>query len=353
MAFKIANSFYLPDVDFGERLLGPLGATMINGMWQTEDEIIENAADADAVICSTTHQPFNRRVLTALTRCRIVASLGIGYNQADVQAATDCGIAITNVPDYCLDEVSGRAIAFIMALGHKIIQLDRAVKEKQVCFITDRDALHEVAHPMFRMRDQTLGIIGLGRIGTATAIKARGLGMRVLAHDPYVFGGVMESLGVKPVDLSTLLRQSDFVSVHSPLTTETRGMFGVEQFKKMKRTAYFINVARGDCVDETALIWALQERLIAGAGLDVTAEEHIAPDNPLIKMPNVILTGHSASYSESSEMELWIKPMTQVVKALQGEWPQYAINPEVKRKWLEKWGRNIQRTNRQQLRPAS
>ena len=116
-------------------------------------------------------------------------------------------------------------------------------------------------------------------------------------------------------------------------------MFGYDEFKAMKRTAHFINVARGDCVDETALIQALQEGLIAGAGLDVNAQEPIASDNPLLKMCNVILTGHSASYSESSDPELWFKPMTQVVMALRGEWPQYIVNPAVKRKWLEKWGK--------------
>lgn len=346
MSFKVVNAFELPDFDFGERLLDPLGATLTAGMWHTEDEIIANAVDADAIICSSTHQPLSRRVLTALQNCRIVASVGVGYSQADLQAATELGIVVTNVPDYCIDEVSSRAIAFIMALGHKLIQLDRAVKERQVCFLLDRSSLQEVAYPIFRMRDQTVGIIGLGRIGIATALKAKGLGMRVVGYDPYVFGPVMESWGVKPVDLDTLLRESDFVSIHAPLTTETRGMFGAAQFEKMKRSAYFINVARGDCVDEAALIRALQEGRIAGAGLDVTADEYIAADNPLLKMPNVILTGHSAAYSEEAYAELWIKPMTQVIAVMKGEWPQYAVNPDVKKKWLEKWVNSAAEQNR-------
>ncbi len=339
MTFKVVNSFWMPEIDFGERLLESLGATVVNVICQSEDEIVAQASDADAIIGSASHQPFTRRVISTLSRCRIIASAGVGYNRIDLQAATESGIVVTNVPDYCLDEVSGRAIAFVLALGHKIIQLDRAVKERQVCFLLDRRALKEVAHPMFRMRDQTLGIIGLGRIGTATALKAKGLGMRVVAYDPYVFGAVMESWGVKPVDLDTLLEESDFVSVHSPLTSETRGMFGHDEFKKMKRTAYFINVARGDCVDEAALIRALREGLIAGAGLDVTAEEHICADNPLLGMSNVILTGHSAAYSESADPELWLRPMTQVKAALRGEWPPYAINPGAKAHWLERWSK--------------
>ena len=322
MGFKVVNIFNVPDADFGEDLLEPLGTTMVRrGIRYAEDEIIDCVADADAIIGNATHQPFSRRVLGSLPRCRILAGVGTGYSRTDLEAATEYGIVVTNVPDYCLDEVSGRAIAFMLALGHKLLLLDRAVRERQICFVLDRQALREVARPIFRMRDQTVGIIGLGKIGTATAIKARGLGMRVLAHDPYVFGGVMESWGVKPVDLDTLLRESDFVSVHSPLTSETRGMFGYEQFRKMKRTAYFINVARGDCVDEAGLIRALQEGLIAGAGLDVTAQEPISADNPLLGMSNVILTGHSAMYSESSDPELWRKPMTQVVMALKGQFP--------------------------------
>jgi len=308
MGFKVVHMFPLPGVDLGEKLLEPLGTTFVKGMWRTEEEIIQNAADADAIIGVASFQPYNRRVLGTLSKCRIIASIGIGYEQVDLEAATEHGIVVTNVPDYCLDEVSGLAIGFMLALGHKILQIDRAVREKQVNIILQREeALMEFAYPMFRMRDQTLGIVGLGKIGTATALKARGLGMRVVAYDPYVLGAIMESRGVKPVDLDTLLS--------------------------------FINTARGGCVDQEALIRALQEGLIAGAGIDVTVDEPIAPDNPLLQMDNVILTGHSAWYSTTSEWEVYNKPMTQAVMALEGKWPLYALNVEVQEKWLEKWGK--------------
>lgn len=339
MSFKVVHTFPLPGVDLGEKLLDPLGAIFVKGMWRTEEEIINNAADADAIIGVASFQPYNRRVLAALSKCRIIASIGIGYEQADLEVATEHGIVVTNVPDYCLDEVSGLAIGFVLALGHKILQIDRAVKEKQVNIILQRETLIEFAYPMFRMRDQTLGIVGLGKIGTATALKARGLGMRVVAYDPYVLGAIMESRGVKPVGLDALLRESDFISLHTPLTPETSNMIGYEEFKKMKPTCYFINTARGGCVDQEALVQALQEGLIAGAGIDVTMDEPIAPDNPLLQMDNVILTGHSAWYSTTSEWEIYYKPMTQVVTALEGKWPLYAVNPEVQDKWLEKWGK--------------
>ena len=341
MSFKVVHALALPDVDLGEELLEPLDAALVKGMWLTEDEIISHARDADAVIGVVTYQPFTRRVLKALENCRILAGIAVGFEMVDLEAATECGMVVTNVPDYGIDEVSGMAITLMLGSGNKLLQVDKAVKERQVCFARDREALLDIVRPKFRMRNQTLGIVGLGRIGTASALKARGLGMRVMAYDPYVLGPVMESRGVKPVDLDTLLVESDFISLHTPLTPETSNMIGHEEFKKMKPTCCFINTARGGCVDQAALIRALQEGLIAGAGIDVTVDEPIAADNPLITMPNVILTGHSAWYSNSADFEIFYKPMTQVVAALKGEWPVYAVNPEVERQWLEKWGKKI------------
>jgi len=340
MSFKVVYTVASPGVDLGEKLLEPVDVTLVKGMWRTEDEIISHARDADAVIGVVATQPFNRRVLGALVNCRIIASIAVGFEKVDLEAATDYGIVVTNVPDYCIDEVSGLTITFMLALGHKLLQADKAVKEQHVSFTTvNREPLNVVLDPMFRMRGQTLGIVGLGRIGTATALKAQGHGLRVIAYDPYVLDAVMESRGVEPVDLDTLLGESDFISVHTPLTPETSSMFNYEKFKKMKSTCYFINTARGGCVDQEALIRALQESLIAGAGIDVTVDEPIAADNPLIKMPNVILTGHSAWYSTTSDREHYYKPMMQVVGALKGEWPLYALNLDAKEKWLEKWGK--------------
>lgn len=339
MSFKIVNVFELPGMGWNEELLAPLEAALIKGMWRTEDDIINITAGADAVLCSGSLQPFTRRVFSSLTNCRIVASSGIGYNKTDVDAATEFGIVFTNVPDANLEEVSSRAIAFMLALNHRLFILDKAVREKYLWCVEDRAGRERFAMPIHRMSDQTLGIIGCGKIGTATALKARGLGMRVIAYDPYVFEGVMLTHGVTPVDLDTLLEKSDYVSVHTPLTDETKNMISVQQFKKMKSTCYFVNTARGGCVDEEALIRALQGGLIAGAGIDVTEPEPIRPDNPLLTMNNVILTGHSAGVSTVSGPNVWGKHVTQVVKALKGEWPPYAVNPEVKKRWLERWGK--------------
>lgn len=339
MTFKVVHTFSLEGVNLGEKLLASFDVSFVKGMWRTEDEIIKNARDADALIGVVSIHPFSRGVLGALSRCRIIGGIGIGYDTTDLEAATEYGIVVTNVPDYCMDEVSGLAIGLMLSLGHKIPQIDKAVRERQINLTMDRKVLVEVAYPMFRMRDQTLGIIGFGKIGTATALKAKGLGIKVIAYDPYVLGAVMETHGVNPVDLETLLQESDFISLHTPLNQETRNLIGHEEFKKMKPTSYFINTARGGCVDQESLIRALREGRIAGAGIDVTVDEPIAATNPLIKMANVILTGHSAFYSVTSELEVYVKPMTQVVMALRGEWPTYAVNPEVKKKWMEKWGK--------------
>ncbi len=338
MDFKVVNIFALPGADFGDELLGSFDANLVKGMWKTEEEIIAHAGDADAIIGAVSIQPFNGRLLAAVSKCRVIAGIGIGYDKTDLEAATELGIAVTNVPDYCLDEVSGLAITFMLALGHKLVLIDKAVRERRIAFTIDKKALDEIAFPMFRMQDQTLGIVGLGKIGTVTALKARGLGMRVIAYDPYVLRPVIESRGVKAVDFETLLKESDFVTIHTPLNSETANMFGYGQFKKMKRTAYFINTARGGCVDQTGLIQALEEGLIAGAGIDVTVDEPIAPDNLLLRMPNVILTGHTAWYSITSETDLNRRPMTQVVQALRGELPMYTVNTVVAKKWMTKWG---------------
>lgn len=338
MSFKVVHAFPAPGIDTGEDLLKGIDVTFTGGMWVTEEDLIAHAQGADAIVAVTSFHPFSKRVLASLEHCRIVAGIGVGFNTTDIDAATELGIVVTNVPDYCIDEVSSHAVALMLALGRKLFQADRAIRQKPVSLNLDRNSLMKVAYPIFRMRDQTVGVVGLGRIGTATALKARGLGMRVIAYDPYVLAAVMESRGVTSVDLATLLRESDFITLHTPLNAETTELFRYREFKQMKPTCYFINTARGACVEQVGLIRALNEGLIAGAGLDVTVDEPVREDNPLLKMENVILTGHSAYYSITSETEGSRKPITQVVQALRGEFPVYAVNTEMKKLWLQKWG---------------
>lgn len=341
MTFKVVNTIHLPDVDFGESLLEPLDAETINAFVQTEEDLIESCVDADAIICSGPVQPWTGRVIDTLSRCRIIASLAIGYDRIDLAHATDHGIVVTNIPDFCVDEVSTQAVALILALNRQLFFVDKEVREKQVRIVPpNREVVRTIPYPVLRLRDTTVGIVGLGRIGTAVALKAKGLGMKVTAYDPYVLDAVILSRGFTPVSFETLLRESDFISIHAALTDETFHMFDDRTFKMMKPTCCLINTARGEIVDQAALARAVQERRIAGAGLDATEQEPVPEDDPVLSLPNVILTGHSAWYSTSSYTgpEFWHRAMTQVVLALQGKWPPYAVNPEVKPTWLGKWG---------------
>jgi D-3-phosphoglycerate dehydrogenase len=340
MTFKVVNTIQLPGVDFGGHLLQGMDAVFEEKPGRTEEEIVAAAADADAVICSGPVQPWTSRVIEALNQCRIIASLGVGYDRIDLDKATEKGIVVTNIPDYCIDEVSAHTVALVMALGRGLFRTDDMVRKQHVNFVPpSRKALDAGFRPLFRMSEQTVGVLGFGKIGTATALKVRGLGMRVIACDPYVYVPIIHSHGVEAVDFGTLLEQSDYICINASLTSETMGLFNNTAFKKMKPTAFLINTARGEIVDEQALAEALRAGWIAGAGLDVTVNDPIPEGDPLLDLPNVILTGHSAWYSETADSEdhFWHRAMDQVVKTLKGIWPDYAVNAEVRKQWVEKW----------------
>ncbi len=341
MRVKVVNTIYSPDLEFGEELLDGIDADLVNGRWLDEEGLIMNSAEADAVICSGPIQAWTPRVIKALPQCRILASLGIGYDSIHLESATQMGIVVTNIPDYCIEEVSSHALALTLALGRKLFPIDQTVRQRNINFVPPRrDTIAAHLNPIYRFREQVLGILGLGKIGTATALKAKGLGFRVIAYDPYVLDEVMRSRGVEPVDFDTLCRESDYLSLHAWLSDETRHLIGENAFRKMKPGAFLINTARGEIVDQQALIRALKENRLAGAGLDVTADDPISKDNPMLSMPNVIFSGHSAWYSTTSDSGtmFWHKAMGQVIQALRGVWPAYAVNPEVKPRWMERWG---------------
>lgn len=283
----------------------------------TEEEVIGVAGDADGII--NEFAPITKRVIKSLDKCKIIARYGAGVDNIDIEAATEHGIIVVNVPDYCLDEVSTQAMALILACARKIVLLDNMVRMK-------RKWDFDVAKPLFRTQGKTLGLLGLGRIGRAVAKKAAGFEFKIIAHDPYVNETVP---GMKLVSFPTLLSNSDYISIHTPLTTETRHAFGENQFKAMKETAYLINTARGAIVNEEALYTALKERWIAGAGLDVMEKEPPDRNNPLLDLDNVIITRHTAYYSQESFVELKTKVAEAVLAVLTGKLPRIFVNPEV------------------------
>jgi D-3-phosphoglycerate dehydrogenase len=263
----------------------------------------------------------------------------MGFDTIDVTAAADYGICVAYPGDYCVDEVAEHAIALLFASARKITRLDRAVREGKWSSFEKRE-IRKILPPMFRIKGQTLGLVGLGRIGRATAVRARGLGLKVIAFDPYLPQDVFQETGVTSVTLPDLLKQSDFVVIQATFSQGAEHLIGMEQFKQMKPTSYIINTARGAFIDQKALVTALREGYIAGAALDVIEEEPggIEADHPLLAMDNVIITAHSAYYSEESSVRYIRRIYEAIASIMAGTWPEWLANPAVKENFQKRWG---------------
>lgn len=305
-----------------EEILKTVDAELIRAQCRTEEEVIEAAKDADALI--NQYAPISRKVIESLPNLKVVSRYGVGVNTIDVDAATENGVIVGNVTDYCMDEVSDHAFALLIASARKVVKLNNEVKAGNWDY--------KVGIPIFRLPGRTLGLIGCGRIPQALARKAQAFGIKVVAYDPFLPEEVAKKINVELMELNDLCKVADFISVHSPLTAETEGMISDEQFELMKEEAFIINTARGPVIDEKALIRALQEEKIAGAGLDVLEAEPIEENNPLLKMDNVILNPHAAWYSEESQMELKRKVAQNIADVLGGYYPTYLFNRDVKEK---------------------
>ena len=322
---------------YGEETYRELDARLEKKVCRGEDELLEAARDADAVI--TGGEPYSRRVIEGLEMCRVISNIGIGYDGVDVEAATERGICVANVPDYCLEEMADHTMGLLLACARKLVRLDKAVKAGKWDTQAKVTIRSEVMQPTFRLRGQTLGLIGLGRIPRSVVPRAKAFALNVIAYDPYIPAEVAEGVGVEMVEMDRLLRESDYISLHAALTAENRGMMNAEVFARMKPTAYFINTARGGLVDEEALYDALSRGVIAGAGLDVMEPEPPSLDNPLLHLDNVIVTAHSANYSQESAVELRRRPEEEVFRVLRGEWPYGFVNPQVKDNFVSRWGK--------------
>ncbi|MFC1860108.1 C-terminal binding protein [Chloroflexota bacterium] len=314
------------NMDEEAKILAKVDAELIGVDYTNEDEMIAVAKDADAILTGQSHM--TRRVLESLPKCKVVIRYGVGYDVIDVEAATDNGIIIVNnpAPDWCVEEVSNQAILLLLACAKKLVILMSPTKQGR--WVEARQA----KSPMVCIHEQTLGIIGCGNIGRMTAEKAQCFSLKLLGYDPYVDEATAEESGITLVSLPELLKESDFVSVHTFLSEETFHLIGEKEFKQMKPTAYFINTARGKVVDEPALIKALQNKWIAGAGLDVFEKEPVDTDNPLLKMDNVVVMPHTASYSDAAFKQRDINVGQEVVRVLSGKWPKNVVNKTVKPK---------------------
>jgi len=301
------------DITIETEMLRHIGAEVIHTRTTITPEAKAAIRQADAIM--VTIQPVNAELIASMERCRIISRVGTGLDAIDIPAATRRGIWVTYVPDYSIDEVSTHAIALLLAQARGLAPLVET---------TRRGAWDQgPAGIIQRLSDQTLGVVGFGRIGQATASKGRGLGLRVVAYDDYVADSLFADAGVERVDLETLLRTSDYISLHAPLTEATREMINRTTLAQMKPSAFLINTARGPLIQEDDLLDAVRSKQIAGAALDVLTVEPPAADHPLMHEPRILVTPHIAWYSEAAKVDVRVRGTDEVIRALQGQ-PQRA-----------------------------
>ena len=317
MLVAVADSVF-PNLDPARAVLSRIGAELRLAETPAPEAILRVAIGADALL--VTYAKITAEMIGQMTRCRIISRFGIGVDNVDLPAATAAGIVVTKVPDYCIDEVSDHALAFVLALARKIPFANAQVH-------AGRWEMPAVV-PIHRLRGSVLGLVGFGRIPQLVAPKAASFGFKVVAYDPYVASEIFTRAGVESVDFARLLDVSDFISIHSPLLPETRNLFNADAFRRMKPTAYLVNTARGPIVDEAALAEALDAGQLAGAALDVMPQEPPS-GSPLLGRANVILTPHISFYSEESLVELQTKAAEEVLAVLTGKAPRNPVNPEV------------------------
>jgi D-3-phosphoglycerate dehydrogenase / 2-oxoglutarate reductase len=312
----LVTDYAWPSLDLERALLAEVGAEIVEARTGEEDELIALAPPCDAIL--TCWKRVTPAVLDAAPRCRVVGRYGVGLDNIAVDHATELGIIVTNVPDFCIDEVSEHALALILALTRRVVSFARQTR--------GGDWDNQAAGSIHRLRGQTLGLVGCGRIGGATGAKARALGMEVLG---FTRSGRVPD-GIEPVaELDSLLERSDAVSLHLPLTPETEGLIGEAQLRRMKPSAFLVNTSRGAVVDQAALARALGEGWIGGAGLDVLASEPPDPADPLLALDAAIVTPHASFYSEESTVDLQRRAAACVATVLRGEVPETVVNKEV------------------------
>lgn len=318
MAYKVILTDYeFENLQYEEEVFQNSGLDIefIKVQCKTEEEVIEHAKDADAIL--NQYAPVSRRVIESLQNTKIISRYGVGVNTIDLDAAKEKRITVANVPDYGMEEVSNHALALLLSWARKVTLLNNEVKKGNWDF--------KACVPIHRFNEQTVGVLGFGRIPRRLIEKVKPLGFKTVAYDPFVSAEEMAAVGVEKMELDDLIRHADYLSVHVPLIPDTYHLINEERLSKMKRNAVIINTARGPIIDEKALADALKKGIIAGAALDVTEEEPVSINSPLLEMDNVIITPHSAWYSEEAMIELRQKAAKNIVQVLSGTKTPYAL----------------------------
>lgn len=300
-------------------VIAEIGGELIVAESGLESEFLKYAPIVDAIL--TCWKPVQESIINAAKKCQIISRYGIGVDNINVKTATEQGIIVTNVPTYCVDEVSDHTIALMLSCVRKTSRYNRSVRSGKW------DS--SIGEKMYRLRGKTLGVIGFGNIAKSVIQKAKAFGLEVRVYSPRTSEQELESHGTVKVSFEKLLSESDIITIHVPLTHETHHMFKFQEFCQMKNTAYLINTARGGIVDSGALEKALKTGEITGAGIDVLEAEPPYIDEPLLYMNNVVITPHAAFMSEESIHELQINAAKCVVQVLTGQLPETVINPTV------------------------
>lgn len=318
------NKVYVTDYDYPsleieEKVFRDYGVTFIPTQSRSEADIIANCRDASGLLVQ--YARITEKIMDSLPGLKAISRYGVGFDTIDVAAATERGICVLNVPDYCIDEVSNQAFALIMDCCRRVTFLNNAVHNG----IWD----YAIAKPLHRLRGQKLGFVGFGKMARELARKATPFGLELLAYDPFLTQENIRNLPVKLQSLPVLLQEADIVSVHAPLTEQTYHLISDKELSLMKKTAILVNTSRGAVLDIDAVSRALAAHQIACAGIDVLETEPIAGDNPLLKLDNAIVTPHVSWYSEESEQELKGKVARGACEVLAGNLPAYLVNKDV------------------------
>lgn len=297
----------------------------------TPEEFAEGAADSDAIITSW-GITINKTVIDKLERCVVIGVGSVGVDMVDIKAATEAGIVVTNVPDVFIEEVADHAMMLLLGVVRQTKLMEQMVHSGD--WYKGRPHLDHTP----RLMGRTIGLLGFGNVSRCMVKRAAGFGLRVIAHDPYVSELTIGGEGVEPVSYSELLERSDYLSIHAPLNDETRHIVNADALAQMKSSAIIVNTARGPLIDEQALIRALQDGVIGGAGLDVLEQEPVDAGNPLLQMENVIVTPHVASATDRMRPETRRRVGREVALVLRNRWPMSCVNPTVlPRVELERW----------------
>ena len=318
----LVTDYVWPNLDVEKEVLAEIGAELVVAPNGDEETLVSLAAGCDGIL--TCWAKTTQKVIeSAMPNLKVIVRYGVGLDNIDVAFATEKGIPVANVPDYCFVDVAEHTMALLLSFSHKVTRFDRLIRQGTWDI--------QAGLPLHRLTGQTLGLVGFGNIAQEVVPRAQAFGLHVVAYSRSLTQEKASAFGVSAVDLDTLLATSDFVSLHCPSTNETRGLIDDDALAKMKTTACLINTARGDVIDEAALLSALEAGTIAGAALDVRYQEPPEVGDRLMQLEQVIHTPHAAFYSAESLIELPQKAAWEVRRVLTGEPLVHLVNPDYKK----------------------